>query len=120
VSNLAALKARIDILDVLENIGARMRLGESWDDEVQVWCPFCEDRGSKDPAATANPIKGLMFCYQCGFGGSIIDIALKAINQARDHEDDDIFGTYGATISDAVAWLEATWPEEKEADDPWQ
>jgi hypothetical protein len=118
MTDLRDLKARVDILDVLDKIGARTEMGESYDDEVKVWCPFCEDADSHDPAASASPLKGLYFCYACGFGGTIIDVARQAIR--KEGPVDSVFGSYGPSIGQAVAWLEENFPEEKEGDsDPW-
>jgi hypothetical protein len=125
-TNLSELKARIDILEVLEKIGAMSKIPESWDDEVAVWCPFCDDKDSRKPAARANPVKGLYFCYKCSFGGSIIDIAQRHLqDQAQKtptyDPDAHIWGSYtDASIGRAVEWLESNWPPPKEEeDDPW-
>jgi hypothetical protein len=118
VSDLSELKARIDIIDVLEAIGAELEMQDAWDDEVLVKCPFCEDKDSHDPAASANSVKGLYFCHQCGFGGTIIDVAMAYIY--KDRPADPVFGKFKATIPEAVAWLEANWPApEEESDGPW-
>jgi DNA primase len=121
VTDLRDLKARVDILDVLDKIGARTEMGESYDDEVKVWCPFCEDADSHDPAASANPLKGLYFCYACGFGGTIIDLAQQHLSgQQLVAQQDVVFGAYSIPLSRAIEWLEENFPEEKEGDsDPW-
>jgi hypothetical protein len=114
--SLAELKARIDILEVLEKIGARTKFQEAWDDEVAVWCPFCDDAGSKKPAARANPIKGLYFCYKCSLGGSVIDIAIAHLRSGSD----PLWGEY-SSIDRAVEWLNENWPPPaEEEDDPWR
>lgn len=111
-----ALLQRIDILEVLKKVGARTRLAENWDDEVQVWCPFCDDLTSKKPAGRANPLKGLYFCYACGFGDNIIGIAEQHL---KDNEIPDPFwGSYVGRDT-AIDWLEENWPTAEAEDDPW-
>ena len=119
MADLKELKRRIDIVEVLKEIGARVQLDDSWDDEVKVWCPFCADAASTKPAGSANVMKGLYYCYQCAFGGSVIDIALQYA-EAQEPVD-DVFGSYSPSIAKAVEWLEERWPapKEEEGDDPW-
>jgi len=121
VSDLKELKLRIDILEVLRTVGARMTMDDHWSDEVKVWCPFCDDAGSRKPAASANIMKGLYHCYACGFGGSVIDIAIKYLDEKEVGPGDvDVFGHYTVGIAGAVAWLEERWPnQEAEDDDEW-
>ena len=115
---LQQMKARIDILEVLEKIGAKTKFQEAWDDEVAVWCPFCDDAGSAKPAARANPLKGLYFCYKCSLGGSIIDIVMAY--QQAEAQSHDVWGAY-SSIETAVAWLQERWPPPvEEEDDPWK
>lgn len=120
MSDLRALKERIDITEVLKKIGARIQMADRWDDEVKVWCPFCDDAGSHKPAASANLMEGLYYCYKCGFGGSVIDVAMKHLEQQSQRTvADPLWGNYGFTVSDAVAWLELNWPNPTTEDDPW-
>jgi len=114
MADLRDLKARANILDVLDRIGARTKMPESWDDEVPVWCPFCADAGSNKPAARANPLKGLYFCYACGFGGDVISVVRRYLER----DGYGVWGTYSA-FDVAVKWLEQYYPAEEEADDPW-
>lgn len=117
MSDLKELKRRIDIVDILKKIGARTRITDDWADEVQVWCPFCDDSVSHKPAASANMMKGLYFCYSCGFGGSIIDIAVRHLQDNA--SEDTVFGSYSTGISGAVEWLEENWPAPEDEDDSW-
>lgn len=89
-------KARVDILEVLVKVGARVHSSRKhgwWDDEVAVFCPFCEDASSRKPAGRANTTKQVYHCWACGFGGDAVSIARKYL-------DDCDFAT-------AVKWLEA-------------
>jgi DNA primase len=115
--NTIELKARIDIIEVLLKAGARVPSTDDWGDmEVKVFCPFCEDLNSHKPAGRANPVKGLYHCFNCHFGGDIIDIAKRVIDEDDGGEYDEVFGTYSATYDQAVDWLVENFPDE---DDPW-
>lgn len=103
-ARIAAIRARSDILQILEEAGGRIQMGRSWEDEVQVFCPFCEDAASKKPAGRANTLKGLYFCFSCGFGGD----AIKLIREIR-----------GLTFVEALEYLDWLFPEEGERDEPW-
>ncbi len=100
--NLTDLKSRIDIIDVLEKLGARFeeRSWAGWDDEFPVYCPFCEDIDSRKPAGRANVLKNLYFCFNCGVGGDIISITQEHIKRAD---------RLPATFNDAVSWLTETF-----------
>lgn len=94
-------------------------MDDHWSDEVKVWCPFCSDAASRKPAASANIMKGLYHCYACGFGGSVIDVAMKHLEE-NVPRDDDIFATNARGIGAAIAWLEERWPDqEAREDDEW-
>ena len=62
------------ITEVLDLFGARWgsndQFGYSWGDEIEVFCPFCEDRESRKPAGRVNVLKNVYFCFSCGAGGS--------------------------------------------------
>ncbi len=115
MSDTKALKARIDILDVLKKFGAKMRIGAAWDDEVAVFCPFCEDGQSHKPAARANNLKGLYYCYHCGFGGDIISLVQRHLDDQKG-ESTDLWGSYTSSFEDTLAWLEENFPDEES---PW-
>ncbi len=68
------LKQEVDILQVLEYIGARFGGGAVWEDELGVFCPFCEDRDSRRAAGRANIIKQLYHCFNCDVGGDVITL----------------------------------------------
>ena len=120
-ASLRALKERVDITEVLRKIGARLQDTERWDDEVKVWCPFCDDAVSHKPAASANVMEGLYYCYKCAFGGSVIDVVIKHLEQSAPTTaaEGGIWGKYTPSVADAVAWLEERWPDPKAEDDPW-
>lgn len=62
-----------DILKVLDFFGARYSEWGSWisyNDEIEVYCPFCEDKDSRKPAGRVNVLKNVYFCFACGAGGS--------------------------------------------------
>jgi DNA primase len=109
MSELARLKERIDVLDVLSRAGAKVPDAFSASEEVKFFCPFCDDLHSSRPAGTANTLKNLWHCWTCGRGGSVIDAALERLRL----EDTD------ATPSDAVQWLLAEFPDEEVLIDPW-
>ena len=106
-----AMKARIDIVDLLVKIGARVE-GTSafFNEEVSVYCPFCSDGTSRKLAGRANPLKGLYHCWSCGFGGDIFDVVRRYL-----WEDD---GSY-TPFEDSVMWLEEAFPAEGGDDNPW-
>lgn len=95
-------KDSVDILDVLVKAGARIGNANArhgwWDDEVSVFCPFCEDFASRRPAGRANTTKQLYHCWACGFGGDVITIARKYLATP-----DDLDGK--APMSVATEWL---------------
>jgi DNA primase len=81
--NAKDLKKEVDILDVLEYIGGRIpgsQLKKGWDEEVEVFCPFCADLSSHKPAGRANVLKQLYHCWACGEGGDIFNLALRFLN----------------------------------------
>lgn len=113
-----AMKARIDILDLLKIVGAQVDGEELYfDQEVRVYCPFCSDATSRKPAGRANPIKGLYHCWACGFGGDIFDVARQFLSE--EDEPGDLFGSYSVPFEAVIAWLEAKFPVEGGDDDPW-
>lgn len=115
--DVKALKARIDILDLLKIVGARIDGEELYfDQEVRVYCPFCSDANSRKPAGRANPVKGLYHCWACGFGGDIIDVARQFLSE---DESGDLFGSYAVPFDVVVQWLEGKFPPEGGGDDPW-
>lgn len=74
MSSIQQIKQQVGILRFMDRIGAKWK----WvphDDEVKVFCPFCEDEFSKKPAGRANTTKDLYFCFNCGAGGDIIKLA---------------------------------------------
>jgi len=74
------IKDQVDILDVLTKVGARIRntrQGGWWDDEVAYFCPFCSDISSRKPAGRANTNKQVCHCWSCGFGGDVINVAVR-------------------------------------------
>jgi DNA primase len=97
------LKARTNIVTVLEKLGARTQFSKGWDDEVYVYCPFCEDATSSKPAGRANPLKGLYFCFSCGFGADVIKLV-------QEHE--------GMEFGEAIAYLEELFPPGGD-ENPW-
>lgn len=101
--DIADVKARADILEVLELLGGRIDTIGGWDDEVKVFCPFCEDRQSKKPAGHANSLKGLYFCFSCGTGGDVIKLVMIGKHL-------DFLG--------ALDWLARKFPKTK-GEDPW-
>jgi len=108
------LKARISITDVLVKVGARVAEVGLMDEEVKVYCPFCEDAASRRPAGRANELKGVYHCWFCGFGGDIISIAREHLFQEA--KKDPTWGAYGVSFNDAVAWLLENFPE---PEDEW-
>ena len=67
-----------DILEVLDFFGAEYAGGDHhwFADEVEVYCPFCEDAHSHRPAGRVNPLKNVYYCFACGAGGgpaSLVD-----------------------------------------------
>ena len=105
------LKKRIDILDVLEESGARFEMWQvygknpGWDDEVCVFCPFCEDRDSRKPAGRANILKQLYFCFNCGAGGDVISVAQRHLTSEEG---------LAPPFSTVVSWLQETFGVEDE------
>jgi DNA primase len=80
--NAQEIKDKVGILEALEFVGARFgwqRL-RAYNDEVPVFCPFCEDRDSHNPAGRANVVKDLYHCWNCGFGGDQISVVQKELN----------------------------------------
>jgi len=106
MSDVKKLKSRVDIVDLLFKIGG----SGGWaqpnfaDEEVQVFCPFCEDRHSHKPAGRANELKQLYFCFNCGTGGDVIHLARRHLTDTRGEE---------VTFGDTLAWLEETFPEDR-------
>lgn len=117
-SSLDELTQRINILDVLERAGARTRMADSWDDEVQVWCPFCDDIHSRKPAGRANVMTGVYFCYSCGFGAGVIGVAHRYL---KDNETPDPFWGSYVGFDTAIDWLQENWPADatEAEEDPW-
>lgn len=104
---VAKTKARVNVVDVLEKLGARFSTDEwhrVWDDEATFFCPFCEDLMSGKPAGRANEAKGLWHCFACGSGGDIFN----AVKQAR-----------GVKFDEALQWVLEQFPEEVTEVDPW-
>lgn len=61
----------VDILEVLDFFGVRyVKWGWTYSDEIEVFCPFCEDKDSRRPAGRVNVLKNVYFCFNCGAGGS--------------------------------------------------
>lgn len=42
----------------------------------KAYCPFCEE-----PKMRVNPVKRIMFCDDCGFGGDILSIIARSENE---------------------------------------
>ena len=99
------VRARSDILKLLEGMGGRVQLGKNWDEETLVFCPFCDDKDSKKPAGRANQIKGLYFCFSCGTGGDVIKLVQIDLELGFD---------------DALDWLDKKFPKEGERANPWK
>lgn len=101
-------KARVNAVDVLEALGATFPWSANegfWgDDEAPFFCPFCEDRDSRNPAGRVNEMTGLWFCFSCGNGGDIF----TAVRKAR-----------GVGFDEALQWVLDKWPEEVTDFDPW-
>lgn len=93
------LKKRIDIIEVLSELGAKFEWPAGWDEEVKVFCPFCEDRDSNRPAGSAHPIKQVYHCFSCGVGGDIVSLAAY-------HLGEDV------TFKQVLDWLDGTFPSE--------
>jgi transcription elongation factor Elf1 len=121
--SLRDLKLRINILDVLEKIGARTILDDRWSDDVKVYCPFCDDATSTKPAARANVMRGWYRCYACGVWGSVIDLALEHLSRPVQLTDevDPVLGKYTPGLGSAIRWLRENFPATpaEEEDDPW-
>ena len=100
--SIADVKARADILTVLEELGAKVAPEGGWDEEVRVFCPFCVDLNSKKPAGRANSLRGLYFCFACGTGGDVIKLVMIG---------------KGLDFTAALHWLDAKFPGQ--AEDPW-
>ena len=66
------IKDRVGILDLLDEMGARMQGRGS---RVSVWCPFCADQDSRNPSAVAYTDTESYYCFQCNEGGDVISIA---------------------------------------------
>lgn len=99
------VKARVDVANVLEALGARFDIETGgWDDEDRFYCPFCADLGSNKPAGRANSLTGLWFCFACGSGGDIF----TAVKLAR-----------GVDFNEALQWVLDKWPEQEVDFDPW-
>lgn len=103
--DIADIKARADILEVLESLGGRVdtRGSSSWDEETPIFCPFCEDLQSSKPAGRANALKGLYFCFSCGTGGDVIKLIQISKNLG---------------FLEAIQWLEEKFP--KTTENPWK
>jgi len=104
---VARTKARVNVVNVLQKLGARVPPDDwmqDWDDEVRFFCPFCEDLASGKPAGRANDSKGLWHCFACGSGGDIFN----AVRQAR-----------GVKFDEALQWVLEQFPEEVTEVDPW-
>jgi len=99
------VRARADLLEVLEEMGARWQIGQNWDTETMVFCPFCDDKDSKKPAGRANQLKGLYFCFNCGTGGDVIKLVQIDLELGFD---------------DALDWLDKKFPKEGERANPWK
>ena len=89
------LKDRIGILDLLEEYGARTKRFSGSGAQVSVWCPFCHDKDSEKPGATANVNQDVYKCFVCDIGGDIIRLVERV-------EDLDFVG--------ACEWLDKTFP----------
>jgi len=100
------VRARADLIVVLEDAGARIDTSSAaaWDEETPVFCPFCEDISSKKPAGRANQLKGLYFCFSCGWGGDVIKIVRE---------------TKGLGFDEALDYLDKKFPKEGERANPW-
>jgi len=104
---VARTKARVNVVDVLERLGARFPSDEwhrVWDDETTFFCPFCDDLASRKAAGRANELKGLWHCFACGSGGDIFN----AVRQAR-----------GVPFDEALQWVLDQFPEVEVEHDPW-
>jgi DNA primase len=105
---VARTKARVNVVDVLDKLGARWPTdawgNNAWDDETAFFCPFCEDLTSDKAAGRANELKGLWHCFACGSGGDIFN----AVRQAR-----------GVKFDEALQWVLDQFPEEVTEFDPW-
>lgn len=105
---VAKTKARVNVVDVLERVGARFPTDDwaknAWDDETSFFCPFCDDLVSDKAAGRANEMKGLWHCFACGSGGDIFNV----VRQAR-----------GVKFDEALQWVLDQFPEKAVNDDPW-
>lgn len=89
--------SQYDIVEVMVAAGAILSPGHKggwWDDEVKMKCPFCADLQSRRPAGSANAAKNVYFCYSCGFGGNVLQVARKV-------DPDDPYGWLEAVKADA-------------------
>lgn len=90
--SLDDIKAEVSIEDVLIEAGARIQTS-AWTQDQPVWCPF--HLNTDTPAGSMSLVKGVYFCFGCGVGGSVIDVAMAHL------------GT--DSVKDAADWLEDTF-----------
>ena len=102
MTDVKELKARIDITELLLELGARVEFPDSWDDEIRVYCPFCSDRDSNKPAGRASQLKQVYHCFACGIGGDIISLAGQHLGDGAD-----------ITFKQILEWLDGTFPAEQ-------
>lgn len=110
MDSLADLKARVPIVELLELAGARFP--HSWaavNDETPYFCPWCNDRDSRNPAGSAHILKNVFHCWTCNRGGSVIDAAIYHLEENGEP----------AEVADAVRFLQTRWPGDDELLDPW-
>lgn len=101
--DVAKLKARVSVEDVLVELGAVVPATGFLAQEVPFYCPFCDDIGSTKPAGRLNDLEGLWHCWACNRGGDVI----SAVREAK-----------GLGFNEALEWLAERYPEEVDVD-PW-
>ena len=70
------LKEEVNIVDLLEYLGADVGAGGSWNTWQAIRCPFHNDTVA---SASVNRQTGKFNCHGCDVGGDIIDLAKEEL-----------------------------------------
>ena len=100
------IKARVNVVTVLERFGALPETYGLVFEETKFYCPFCDDIGSTRPAGSADEMKGLWHCWSCDRGGDIF----TAVR----------YGTGITNFNDQIQWVVDNYPDEEVEFDPWR
>lgn len=107
MSRIAAVKAQVDIVVLIEQLGGRVEGERHWGGRTLRWiptaCPFHMDQVA---SASINQEAGRFTCHGCGVRGDVIDLAkmhlgIEGKEDATQKALDWLASEFGVTDQDA-------------------